>query len=529
MPKKKENLIEKIVKKDYNNELETILEEKDFAENAKSILLSILYKIEAAYKDVETVKQNVENKEEYIKNYIEIIKYNCNKLKIVNMRSEETQKMQGKTFLIDKEKKEIYCFQIERKVLYAISKISKKDKIINEKYQIIDETISDLINVGSCINMVEPLRDFNGYSWTSIPKEIESIKHNLIYQDLRILLGYQFLNKWITNSEYMLDYFEKFKILLEENYGEKISKNIVALLAKISVLLDVRFDQEKKQRFIKQKKEIKAQIELMENKEEFIQNVTNEKMKITKLIREKDTIINNKKMLEQEYIKRNENLPLEKKIFSIRVLTDIMIREREKLFEQIEALNKTLNPQNFVEIKQELEEKSKYLEYVDLSEKEVEQKIDEEVIEFQKLFLEVIEKQIKKIENKSQIIKLIYQFRYYNLLPFNENTKIGELNEIKKEREKIIKELLNKAKILKAINSYSKNAKINYEIEKNVFYSRIIKLEDLQIKITKEKENYYIQLFDEKMFEEKIKLPIDTNIPKKSLDIKVNRKIKLIE
>ena len=49
------------------------------------------------------------------------------------------------------------------------------------------------------------------------------------------------------------------------------------------------------------------------------------------------------------------------------------------------------------------------------------------------------------------------------------------------------------------------------------------------MKITKEKENYYIQLFDEKMFEEKIKLPIDTNIPKKSLDIKVNRKIKLFE
>ncbi len=529
MPKKKENLIEKIVKKDYNNELETILEEKDFAENAKSILLSILYKIEAAYKDVETVKQNVETKEEYIKNYIEIIKYNCNKLKIVNMRSEETEKMQGKTFLIDKEKKEIYCFPIERKVLYAISKISKKDKIINEKYQIIAETISDLVNIGSNINMVEPLRDFNGYSWTSIPKEIESIKHNLIYQNLRILLGYQFLNKWITNSEYMLDYFEKFKILLEENYGEKISKNIVDLLSKISVLLDVRFDQEKKQRFIKQKKDIEDQIELMENKEEFIQNVTNEKMKITKLIKEKDTIINNKKMLEQEYIKRNENLPLEKKIFSIRVLTDIMIREREKLFEEIEDLNKTLNPQNYIEIKQELEEKSKYLEYVDLSEKEIEQKIDEEIIAFQKLFLEAIEKQIKKIENKSEITKLIYQFRYYNLLPFNENTKIGELNEIKKEREKIIKELLNKAKILKAINTYSKNEKINYEIEKNVFYSRIIKLEDLQMKITKEKENYYIQLFDEKMFEEKIKLPIDTNIPKKSLDIKVNRKIKLFE
>ena len=42
-----------------------------------------------------------------------------------------------------------------------------------------------LINTGNNIHMVEPLRDFNGYSWTTIPQEIESIDHNLIYQNLR--------------------------------------------------------------------------------------------------------------------------------------------------------------------------------------------------------------------------------------------------------------------------------------------------------------------------------------------------------
>ena len=64
MQAKKENLINKIVKKDFNNELESALEQKAFEENAKSSLLSILYKIEAAYKDIETVKQDIETKEE---------------------------------------------------------------------------------------------------------------------------------------------------------------------------------------------------------------------------------------------------------------------------------------------------------------------------------------------------------------------------------------------------------------------------------------------------------------------------------
>ena len=44
MLQKKKSLLEKIVKKDYNNELEEVLEKKQFDENVKSTLLGILYK-----------------------------------------------------------------------------------------------------------------------------------------------------------------------------------------------------------------------------------------------------------------------------------------------------------------------------------------------------------------------------------------------------------------------------------------------------------------------------------------------------
>ena len=64
--------------------------------------------------------------------------------------------------------------------------------------------------------MVEPLRDFNGYSWTSIIDEIESIDHNLVYQNLRILVGYQFLDKWVRKNEFIIDYFDLFKEELEK-------------------------------------------------------------------------------------------------------------------------------------------------------------------------------------------------------------------------------------------------------------------------------------------------------------------------
>ena len=92
MQNKKEKLIEKIVKKNYNNELEEILENKEFEENVKNLLLNLFYKIEAAYKDVETVKRDVKTKEEYIQSIIEIIKNNCDNIKIVRSNSEEAKK-----------------------------------------------------------------------------------------------------------------------------------------------------------------------------------------------------------------------------------------------------------------------------------------------------------------------------------------------------------------------------------------------------------------------------------------------------
>ena len=85
---KKKNLLEKIVKKDYNNELEKVLETKQFDEHVKSTLLSILYKVEASYKDLETVKKDVQTKEEYVANIIEIIENNCDSIEIIRMNDE---------------------------------------------------------------------------------------------------------------------------------------------------------------------------------------------------------------------------------------------------------------------------------------------------------------------------------------------------------------------------------------------------------------------------------------------------------
>ncbi len=55
----------------------------------------------------------------------------------------------------------------------------------------------------------------------------------------------------------------------------------------------------------------------------------------------------------------------------------------------------------------------------------------------------------------------------------------------------------------------------------------MINLEDLYIKVIKEKENYYVQLFDEEVFEEKIPIESLENRNKKEISFKLNKKMKI--
>lgn len=521
MVQKKKNILEKIVKKDYNNELETILEEKQFDENVKSTLLSILYKIEAAYKDIEKVKRDVESKDEYISNILEIIQNDCKSIKIIKMNDENSEIPENKSYIINKENKEIIAYPIERKILYAISKLSNKEKIIKDDYFFINETLSNLINVGNNINIVEPLRDFNGYSWTNIPQEIESIDHNLIYQNLRMIIGHNFLNKWVKNNEFIIDYFELFKEELENQYNKENAEKMIDIISKISVLLSIKYQSTKIEEISLKKEEIEKELKKIENRSKFVEEKTKEKIEITNKIKEVDTIINNKKLLEKEYRERNEKLPLNKKIFSMKVLSRIMQEEKEQYFKRLEEVNRILNPINFVKYKNELEEKYKYLKIIDIEDKEKE--LENLKIQFQKLFLELMKININKVETKQDIEKIMYDFRYYLLIPYNQEKRIQNIEVLQENINEISKIIIDKAIEQKVLEEVSKDKETNYEILKNIFNVRIIRLEDAYIKVIKEKDRYFVQVFDENIFEEKIEIQ-----KPKSLEIKPNKKISIM-
>ena len=127
------------------------------------------------------------------------------------------------------------------------------------------------------------------------------------------------------------------------------------------------------------------------------------------------------------------------------------------------------------------------------------------------------------------MLKLIYEFRYYCVLPINDKKAIYQVPEIEEKREKVQRMLLTKAHEFKLVDIFSKEKEIDYQILKNIFCVRVINLEDLYIKLIKEKEAYYVQLFDENVFEEKIELEGIENIKKEDLTFKISKKVKIFD
>lgn len=520
------NKLDKIVKKNYNNELENILEHKEYDESVKNLLLGLLYKIEAAYQDYYTVKREVNSKDEYIENFLDIIRNVCKNIKFVKPNTEEADKIGNKTFLVDKDNKQIICYPIEKKLLYSLIKLSNKDNLIKEKYFLLDTTMTNLLNIGYNINTVEPLRDFNGWSWSTLVKEIESIEYNLVYQNLLMIVGYKFLNNWIKVNEYIIDYIEYLVSELEKQYeNKKIINEMLEIIYKLSILLEAKYNPLTKEKMNELYLELKDKKNKYENKKEYISDLTERKKELIAQIRHIDTVLNNKDLLLSEYEERNSKLPLEQKIFSAKVLNTIMVKEREDCYLELENCNENINPQKFVKNKYEVIEKLERLEL--LQGENLEKNIQELLVELQIYFMSFMNERVRKSDNRNEIIDLIFEIRYYEQLPINQNEEIKNIKNLNKYLDKLKNNLIQKACDEKIIYRFNEDNEINNMILNSIFDIRIINLEKIFLKIIKEKEDIYIQLFDEDIFEEKIKIEnIDENV-KRELIFKFNKKIKL--
>ena len=498
-------MFKKILKKDKNEELEKILEEKNVDEQARNLLQGILYKIEVSYKDYQKSKGIETTEEQYVEQLLVDIKQKCNKIKIVKisekLNNEEIEnELKKNKFYISKD--EIISYPIERKILYAIEQNANNKKILDDQYGDSAIAVSDFINTGKNIDRVEVLRDFNGWSWTTVKEEIENIDANLIYQMLQILFGRDFLDNWTKDKDGKIDYFK-----IMENDDKKYSKiaidNFKKLLIKIAMINDVKENQEFEEYISKKLRAIKKELKMYEDTKTNIERISEHKTQAMKQLKDIERILRQEPMLLAEYEKRKGKV-------DIKELKKELSDQRRKLLNEISEDNYLLNPMNYIKEKKKLEEEKAKLDI-----KRTTKKQKENVkVEFIKIFLQCFNIRIKISTEEEEVRKLIYQFRYFMCLPFDEANNVKNFEQIEEDVKETEQLLIKKAMEFKVIN------RVPFEVMKHVFETRIITLEELYYKITKESEIYYVQIFDDNITEEKFEIkPIEK--------IKLNKKLKI--
>lgn len=522
----KENIFSKLNSRDYNNQLEKILENKDFSENIKNLLLSMLYKIEAGYKDYITVKRVVENKKEYIEEILNIIKDKCKKIIVVEEDSDKNEEMNqtGTNFLVDIEEETIFLkYPNERVLLYAIYKMNDKQVYLDEKYNLIRNALSELLNNGENINNIEVLRDFNGWNWNTEVKEIPEISTNVIYQNLIYLLGIEFIKEWV-HTDKIVDYVELVEKRLTEEYGEENAGQILKQIYKISIIICTSKKPREKERLISEKEILESELNRLNNKKQLLEEISTSKKEALNKIKELDTILSDKKLLEEEYIKRNEKRKEYNKIFNISHLTEILSKERKKLVNAIEENNRLLDPKFYIKTREKIEKQLELLKDIDLPEEEKDKNKYQYIITLQKYFIKCFTKKVENTIDKEEIISLLYMFRYYNYIYLNKTVQIKDEKQLFKQINELEDKLIIKAYELKTINKISNEQIVNDEVIKNILRTRIITLENINAQLRQNKNDLEINIYDGDIFEKTITIE---KINKKDILVKFNKLVKI--
>ena len=515
--------------KDYNNELEKILEKKDFSKDSKNLLLSMFYKLETSYNDYEIVKRKVKTKQEYLENILENIKY-CNSIILIKPNTDEFEefKKENKIFDVDLKLKKIKVIDNELNLLSSILELNNFRVYLDERYNLIRNSFPYILNTGNDMDNTEVLRDFNAFSWNINVAEIENINVKLIYENLKLALSENLIEKiQLSNETFNLINYIKYN--LEQNYDITDVKDFLNIIFKLSIIIYIEQTSIERKRLSDEKSVIQEELNIIKDKKEYINKIIEKKIELNKKIKSLDLILNNNELLLKEFEIRNNN-ELYSKIFNIKHFEEKLRRDREKTLQKIEECNRKLEPQKYIEDRKKLQEDFELLKDIDFEEKKDNIKtLYKELNKLQKLFLEkILIKKIEKLETKEELIDVFYQLRYYNFIPYDKEDVIYEKNEFKKSLENVIESLILKLYNLKIINTISTNEKNDIEIVKQVFFTKIINLEEIYLEVMKKEENTYsIYIYDGKETLEEIK-EINLEFNKKD-KVKSNKQIKLFK
>ncbi len=497
----------------YTEQLEEILEKKTFSADCKNLLLSMLYKIDTSYNDYETVKRMVDPKRQVIEDILNIIK-DCNEIKLISSAKMEQFKKKNIRFKVDQQKKKIETEQNENAMLNALYNLPIEKKVyLDEEHSAIRNSLPFILEKGKSINRAEIIRDFDAWSWNTTFSEIPNIEANLIYQNLQMLLGKEFLEEWMK-LENTKNSLEMLNNKLNEILERKESEEFLFLIFKLSIIICSENDTKEKKRlkeeFIWNAKELKR----LNDTVKLVKESSSIKAKAIQEIEKIDKTLNDKKLFEKE-LKRINAKETDFRILTPDDLEVRLNRQRKKLENRIKEANNMLYVKQYMAVKAKIMKENDLLKTIEETEKK-----EEYILKIQKYFIKGITSKILLEENKKQIIDLMYILRYYEFLPYFGEKYINDIEELKQIINKTEDILINKLMEFKIVNKLSGDKEFDKSIIKRIFRIRMINLENINIEFVNNNE---VIFYDVETIEKKFE------IENEGIKLKYNKKIKLFD
>lgn len=498
--------------KDYNGELETVLDRKYFSSNIKNLLLSMIYKIENSYNDYEKVKRVVRNRDEFLTEIVETINKYLDNVKVVEPESNGANLLKkNKVLALTNEKeRSLLAYPTEISLLYGISDIVPKYFYIKNEL-IFKRLIQDMLVEGYNTNNLEILINFNGWSWDTKSRSNGKYVNNLIYQNFLFICGEHFLNDWRNSSSNKIDYFAEIenRILSLDKTNKFLNYMCKILYAKAS-------DKEKEIILAKLKLKRKKLLKISD-KEKFLESMRNKKAKYSIALQKIDSTLSNDKLLIREFKRRNSKLEDDKKIGSIKIFKHMLMREREKILAEYKEASDLSLPVNYLKYKAKLEE-------YDLIYRNKET-LDKDIIELEKCFLKLMEQKVINATTNIDIINNVYILRYLKNINLNKDYQIRNIPVLNKEIDRILKIAITRACKSGIIKIVSMDIKTNYEIIKFAVDSEIIDLDEVKIYLEISKEDLIVRVYDKEIFDKETKIKFTGN--KNDFEVKLKKTIKL--
>ena len=280
------------------------------------------------------------------------------------------------------------------------------------------------------MDMEEIIRDFDGWAWNISKDDIENFTYNLVYQNLKFIVGEEFLKDSILNIN-KINFLErlekKIDILCND---EEIANEIIEEIYLISLLEYIESNPQEKEKIEKEKTTLEKAFNKINNKKEYLQEIANKKKLIAKQIKGIDGILGSNLETKKQFKTVNSKRAENEKIPTVDEYVRKLKEKRKVLLRNLKQYASLMKPMNYVKNKYRIKRLYDLTEKIDFNEKTKKQK-ELLIEELQINFLKVLQKKIGKVEIRKKVVDYIYILRYYKMLYFNNKKQIKDISKIK--------------------------------------------------------------------------------------------------